>query len=140
MTARHSPRRTSTHAGKATAPSPAANSRRRPPVATRPTPRMLNAGFMSPPTVLSDCKKGGKVNSRCAWLQKRILAFNQNEVFDGRATDTYKALMAEKGFAFVPKQCQQGQPCALHANRHAGLAACGDTKQLLLTIGERPTA
>ena len=26
--------------------------------------------------------------------------------------------MAEKGFAFVPKQCQQGQPCALHVAFH----------------------
>ena len=50
-----------------------------------------------------------------------IFAFNQNEVFDGSATDTYKALMAEKGFAFVPKQCQQGQPCALHVGLPAGV-------------------
>ena len=88
------------------------------PRSTGPGLKVRDWGFMSPPTVLSDCKKGRKVDSRCAWLQKRIFAFNQNEVFDGSATDTYKALMAEKGFAFVPKQCQQGQPCALHVAFH----------------------
>ena len=74
--------------------------------------------FRIPPTVRDDCETGGTADGRCKWLQKRVFAFEQREAFDGDATETFSALMGDKGFVFAPLQCQQGRSCALHVAFH----------------------
>lgn len=71
------------------------------------------------PTVSRDCKSGDVIDSRCQWLQQRLFAFRQKEMFDNNELAAVDAVMAEKGYAFVPPQCLDGSTrCKLHVAFH----------------------
>lgn len=71
------------------------------------------------PTVSRDCKSGNVTDSRCLWLHKRLFAFQQMEVFGGSPGATLAAVMADKGYVFVPPQCVDGTTtCKLHVAFH----------------------
>ncbi len=74
--------------------------------------------FENPPTVLFDCRRGDRVDGRCAWLQSRLLAFRQAEVFDDNPNRLLDAYMEAKGYVFVPESCQNGARCRLHIAFH----------------------
>ena len=81
-------------------------------------PKVTEWRFSSPPTVVQDCRRGGTVDPRCQWLQERIFAFNQSEVFGGSSLATDTSFMESKGFIFVPKRCGNGASCRLHIAFH----------------------
>jgi poly(3-hydroxybutyrate) depolymerase len=71
------------------------------------------------PTVSHDCKSGDVTDSRCQWLQERLMAFRQKEVFGDSDLTTLDAVMAGKGYVFVPPQCLDGETsCKLHVAFH----------------------
>lgn len=71
------------------------------------------------PTVDNDCKAGAVTDRRCQWLQQRVMAFRQEEVFGNSKDATLEAVMADKGYVFVPPQCADGTTtCKLHVAFH----------------------
>ncbi len=88
----------------------------------RPDPSVVGVKQYDPhlwPTVSHACKSGEVIDSRCQWLQQRLFAFRQKEVFDNSELATEDAVMAEKGYAFVPPQCLDGTArCKLHVAFH----------------------
>lgn len=73
----------------------------------------------SPPTVVDDCRKFGTVDTRCRWLQERLFAFSQSEVFGGDPNAVIDNYMADKGYIFIPEQCRDGETvCRLHIAFH----------------------
>ena len=81
-------------------------------------PKVTEWRLSSPPTVVHDCRRGGTVDPRCQWLQERIYAFSQSEVFGGSSLATDASFMESKGFIFVPKRCKTGASCKLHIAFH----------------------
>jgi poly(3-hydroxybutyrate) depolymerase len=82
-----------------------------------PNLRVHDWGTLTPPTVQDDCTTQGTVDTRCKWLQERVFAFKQSEAFDS-ANEISEAVMADKGFVFVPIGCQNGGRCRLHVAFH----------------------
>ena len=83
-----------------------------------PNLRVRDWGGTAPPTVQDECESAGTVDTRCKWLQERIFAFKQSEVFNEDATAISEASLADKGFVFVPPGCRQGNVCRLHIAFH----------------------
>jgi poly(3-hydroxybutyrate) depolymerase len=92
------------------------------PLAPRTDPAIAGVKQYTPktwPTVNNDCKAGAVTDSRCEWLQQRLMAFLQKEAFGNNPNDTVDAVMADKAYIFVPPQCLDGTtPCKLHVAFH----------------------
>jgi poly(3-hydroxybutyrate) depolymerase len=92
------------------------------PLQPRPDPSLIGVKQYDPhlwPTVSHDCKAGEVTDSRCQWLRRRLFAFPQKEMFGNSALATEDAVMAEKGYVFVPPQCLDGTArCKLHVAFH----------------------